>query len=63
MMDTTSQASTTPAIAARQGAGTGATVASAIGATLHAMKADMPGEDFTRIYQFQKTLREKLEGD
>ena len=44
-------------------AGTGATVASAIGATLHAMKADMPGEDFTRIYQFQKTLREKLEGD
>ena len=44
-------------------AGTGASVASAIGATLRAMKADMPGEDFTRIYQFQKSLSNTKNGD
>lgn len=35
---------------------TGSRVATAIGETLRAMKANMSGEDFTRIYQFQKNL-------
>ena len=43
-------------------AGTGSSVASAIGTTLRAMKADMPGEDFTRIYQFQKSLSKETKG-
>jgi 3-hydroxyisobutyrate dehydrogenase-like beta-hydroxyacid dehydrogenase len=44
-------------------AGTGSHVGTAIGQSLRAMKDDMPGEDFTRIYQFQKNLGRNPDDD